>query len=37
MTNRPEVILLDVGLPDMSGYEVAARYGRNSCPRRLSP
>jgi PAS domain S-box-containing protein len=30
-TLRPDVILLDIGLPGMSGYEVASRLRREEC------
>jgi CheY-like chemotaxis protein len=32
---RPDVVLLDVGLPGMNGHEVARRLRRHQGPRRL--
>jgi DNA-binding NarL/FixJ family response regulator len=29
---RPDVVLLDVGLPDMTGFEVTARLREAGCP-----
>ena len=31
--HRPEFVLLDIGLPGMDGYEVAARLRREECCR----
>ena len=32
---EPDVVMLDIGLPDMDGYEVARRLKRSGCTARL--
>jgi CheY-like chemotaxis protein len=34
-TFRPDLILLDIGLPDIDGYEIARRIRRTGCTARL--